>query len=279
MLLNSSGTNQCRQMQDLDKQLSEVKEENYRLRRLLEENGIIGFDEYKDVSSPRSPDSTLNRIPEGSSSISEVRSNFRGIRSSIFNLPVPYRDVWHQPLVSSTMPLLPPQDELKSAITCYHTHSHTIYPAFDWIAFTRKVDRVYENESLEGVEAIWVAVFFAVLALGTLQLADNMENAKDIERAGIRYLELSIQHICILTENITPSHAISTLLVSKFLYEMNLRPAAWIWLSTSARIGYEIGLHRDDMSTPQLDRETVKQTWWSIFALDRYVTKIRIRTE
>ena len=266
-------------MQDLDKQLSQVKEENYRLRRLLEENGIIAFDEYKDVSSPRSPRSIPDMIPKSSSNVGEVRPNFREIGSSIFNLPVPYRDVRHQPLVTSTVPMLPLQDDLKSAITSYYTHTHAIYPAFDWTAFARKIDHVYENETFEGVEAIWVAVFFAVLALGTLQSANSEENAKDRERAGIRYLELSIQHICILTENITPRHAISTLLVSKFLYEMNLRPAAWLWLSTSARIGYEIGLHREDIDLPQLERDTVKQTWWSILALDRYVTKSTVRIE
>lgn len=265
-------------MQDLDKQLSQVKDENYRLRRLLEENGIIGFDEYKDVSSSRSPRSIPDKIPKSSSSVSEVRPSYREIGSSIFNLPVPYRDVRHQPLVASIMPMLPPQDELKSAITCYYTHTHVIYPAFDWAAFIRKIDQIYESETLEGVEATWVAAFFAVLALGTLQSATSEGNAKDRERAGIRYLELSIQHICKMTENITTHHAISTLLVSKFLYEMNLRPAAWIWLSTSARIGYEIGLHYGDTDLPQLERDTVKQTWWSIFALDRYVMKGSVRT-
>ena len=256
-------------MQDLDKQLSQAKQENCRLRKMLEENGIIGFDDNNEVASPRLQQPMPLKAPRSSCDFNEVRCNLREFGSGIFSLPVPYRSMHQQPLVTAAMPLLPLRHETKFRLAGYFSHIHIFYPAFDWATFTRKIDRVYEQGTLEGAEAIWISVFYAVLALGTLQSNPDSDDAEDKERASFRYLQLSIQYICILTDNITPDHAISTLLVSRFLYEMNLRSAAWIWLSTSVRIGYEVGLHRKDIKRPTLEKKTARQTWWTIYALDR----------
>ena len=256
-------------MQDLDKQLSQAKQENCRLRKILEENGVIGFDENDPVASPRSPRPMPLKESRRSYDLNEVRCNLHEFGSGIFSLPVPYRGMRQQPLVTTAMPSLPLEHELKLRLSGYFSCIHIFYPAFDWTTFTRKIDHVYGQGTLEGAEAIWVSVFYAVLALGTLQTGHAQENAQDRERIGVRYLQLSIQHICILTDDITPDHAIATSLVSRFLYELNLRSAAWIWLSTSVRIGYEIGLHRKDIKRPCFQVEAARQTWWTIYALDR----------
>ena len=131
------------------------------------------------------------------------------------------------------------------------------------------MDRIYNKGTIEGNDAVWVSVLYAVLALGTLRATNLYATVEERDRDGICYLENSIQQICTLTDSMNVNHATSALLISMYLYEVNLKSAAWIWEGTAVRIGYEVGLHRADTKYPIPDNETRMRLWWSLFAWDR----------
>lgn len=68
-------------------------------------------------------------------------------------------------------------------------------------------------------------------------------------------------------------HARVALLHSMFLFESNMKSAAWTCLGSAVRISQSLGLHTEPTSPHGLEAEMHRRVWWSIYVWDRYATK------
>jgi hypothetical protein len=105
------------------------------------------------------------------------------------------------------------------------------------------------------------------LACGSVYKFDDSDFG---EQGGETFLEASRSLIDPWEDNYDLDHARMALLCSIFLFESNLKSAAWTWLGTAVRISQNIGLNAEP-SAPLLrvDSELRKRLWWSIYVWDR----------
>jgi hypothetical protein len=136
-----------------------------------------------------------------------------------------------------------------------------------WPSFLAQWYKVRDTGHFYGVPQTWVALFFIVLACGTLQGSKEAHADTD----GMRFYLIAARLLNTWTDNIVVDHARATLLVSVFLYEQNVRSAAWVWLGTAMRMSQEAGLECAEGPWSDIEREGRQRTYWAIVSWDRYV--------
>ena len=116
---------------------------------------------------------------------------------------------------------------------------------------------------------VWVALFFAVLACGTLQTLDSLPHSPKAEVEGMSYLDTSARALNNWTDEMVIDHARASLLISIFATEVNLKSAGLVWLGSAVRIAQDIGLHCETGPWPVVEGEIRRRVWWAIYAWDR----------
>jgi ribosomal protein L37AE/L43A len=264
-----------KQVQDLEKQIAQVKQENAHLRSLMNMR-----DSQMDLDS-EGPQITTLILPEVGShpkkrqrpplphEISRVRANLRNYSRGIFKPPAPYRQIGSQPNFNPPRPDLPPKHIADHLLQSYYTSVHAVIPILHWPTFDREYEDVYKIGSLQNVHPVWCSLLYAVLAVGILF---SNEASELRPQKGKEYIQISLMLIDLWNDEFAIDHARAAILTSVFLYEMNLKSAAWTWLASSVRISQDIGLHSETGPWPTIEGEMRRRVWWGIYAWDRLIS-------
>lgn len=215
------------------------------------------------------PNSERKRTLPTMNNFDHVRKNIRIYSRGIFKAPPPYRQMVSQPPYSSSSVKLPPRHVADRLLTQYRNFCHSFGPLLHWPTFSRAVDAVYSAGTFRGVHQEWVSLFFAVLAVGTLQTTDAPSNGARPDVEGVDYLNTSQKTINTWTDELNIDQARIGLLISIFLVEMNLKSAGWVWLGAAVKIAQDIGLHCESGPWPVIEGEVRRRVWWTIFTCDR----------
>ncbi|KAM3069531.1 hypothetical protein ACMFMG_005636 [Clarireedia jacksonii] len=265
-----------KQVQDLEKQIAQIKRENGQLRAMLSlKEGQMDIDSEGPVQTPSihlpeigSQPKRIARAALPLGDLSTVRSNLRNHGRGIFKPAAPYRQSGAAPSLLSRGPELPPRHIADHLLRAYYSSTHATLPILHWPSFEREYEDVYKASTLDNKSPIWTALFFSVLALGVLS---STEASIQSPYKGKEYLEIARNLIDLLTDEYSLDHARAALLMSIFLYEANLKSAASSWLGGAVRIAHDLGLHLESTvaGAHAVDEEMRRRVWWGIYIFDR----------
>ncbi|OCK76458.1 hypothetical protein K432DRAFT_306326 [Lepidopterella palustris CBS 459.81] len=266
-----------KQVQDLQSQLAEAKHQINHLQSMLQGGGLMGVDHRAmDVPMLKLPEITPNlerrQGPPAMLNFDHVRKNIRIYGRGIFKAPPPYRQTTHQQSFTSPPPNMPPRDAVDHLIRQYLDSIHRSYPIIHWPSFQHEVDKAYAPGGCNGMPQSWVALFFAVLACGTLATMDALSNSLRPEAEGASYMDTSARILSPWTEELSIEHAKASLLISIFLTEMNMKSAGWVWLGSAVCIAQDLGLNHETGPWPVVEGELRRRVWWAIYAWDRILS-------
>lgn len=261
-----------RQVQDLEKQLFNAKQQINQLRSMLQDNGAMAVDQASvpppQLNLPEAPPTRdRQNVAQPMERFDNVRKNIRNYSRGIFKPPQAYRHPGPQPLCSDSATPLPPKHVTDRLLAQYHGMVHRIAPCLHWPTFTSECEELYRRGTFQGLRVIWKPLFFAVLACGTLMDAPSAGKPPGAE--GSSYAETAIRNINTMTDETTIDHARTSLLLSMYFTEMNLKSAGWVWLASAIKICQDAGLYSDSGSYPHMDMEMRRRIWWSIYSWDR----------
>jgi len=263
-----------KQVQDLERQLHQARQQIGQLKGMMNDNGAPHNSSVSSnllVLPDSNPAKERAPAPRAMKNFFKVRRNIRNYGRGIFKPPQLYRMPPVQIMCQDDGPDIPPKHLADRLLAQYKMGLHPFAPLLHWPTFQGEVDNLYRTGSFKGGRKIWVAVFFAVLACGTLF---NETIHKD-EPAGFTYLEAGVQHINSMSDGVTIDHARATLLMSVYFSDRSLRSAAWIWLGAAVRTAQECGLHQDPGQGPPMQVEMRRRVWWSIYNWDRWASFVR----
>ncbi|KAF2395994.1 hypothetical protein EJ06DRAFT_253028 [Trichodelitschia bisporula] len=269
-------------VQELQQLLNEEKQRTAHLTSLLQAQAS----EFSHTSDPSvslpsldlTGSTTQKRSPPNALSPAnahQVRRNVWMYSRGVFKPPPQYRQQAPAPLISNSEITLPSRATTDLALSHYYAHYHSQAPIMHWPQFMNQVDLVYQNGNFLGQPQIWVALFFAAMACGTLQCAaaaGEGEPTVDPNVDGMRFIVVAARLLNTWTDNILPDHSRTSLLTSIFLTEQNIRSAGWVWLGTAARMSQDIGLESEGGPWNAMEGEMRKRVFWAIFARDRLLS-------
>lgn len=254
-----------RQVQDLQSQLAEAREELAELRSARrEEDHMLNLPEIRP-STERKVELPVLRDFES------VRQNIRSFGKGIFKVPPLYRQIIPPQLMIGAERQLPPKQLVDKLLHQYYYSIHRLYPILHWPSFYKQVEQMYANGSWEGVAQVWASVFYAVLACGTLQTPDSIDSEEGGRPTtdGVDFMRASTRCINTWTDEMSLDHTRCALLLCHYLTEMNLKSAGWTWLGSAVRIAQDIGLHIETGPWGMLEQEMRRRLWWCVYATDR----------
>ncbi|TKA75593.1 hypothetical protein B0A55_06353 [Friedmanniomyces simplex] len=262
-----------KQVQDLEKQLSNAKQQIAHLRTMLQDGGASDL----DTSTPSVPTLQVAEAsqkerrpgPPAMEGFDETRRNVRKYGRGIFKPPPPYRQFAAPALYSrlrQPQPL-PPKDVTDHLLSNYHSSVHIYAPMIHWPTFMQEYESVYRFGSFQQSPHIWVAVFYGVLACGTLMGPQRNNTAQEGDAAA--YVDLCIKNINTWSDEFSMDSARAAVLISVYFMEVNWRSAGWVWLGSAVRIAQDLGLHTDRGPYPPVEAEMRRRVWWSIYNWDR----------
>lgn len=251
-----------RQVQDLEKQLAQTRQQLQHLRSIPKAVEIPDHPRHGSRSpSPNSREtgSVKRRKIGADRQLSHVRINLRSFGKGII-IP-PHGDDRDLPAArkGSFVPALPSLQEVDHLLEQYHTYFYKVLPSVPWNAFSETVKTVCAKGSLESEPGIWISLFFSILALGALP-----DRSYDAER----YFSVAKSLFDVWTDHITSHHPQVALLMGIYLVETNQREAGWTCLGITIRMAQDIGLHTESQDLQSPDEEARRRLWWSIYACD-----------
>jgi len=197
-----------------------------------------------------------------------VWRNLRKYSRGVFKLPPPYRQVMPTPKIDSSEITLPSRHTVEALIANYYSYWHRQAPIVHWPTFTQQVDNVLAAGTFVGIAQIWAGLFFSVLACGTLLPSEHANLGLDSMK-GMEYIIISARLLNTWTDNQLADHARTALLISTFMYELNIRSAGWVWLGTAVRMSQDVGLHLENGPWQPHEAAARKRLLWAIIAWDR----------
>ncbi|KAH9828231.1 fusarisetin A cluster transcription factor fsa6-like [Teratosphaeria destructans] len=235
-----------KQVQDLEKQLSMAKAQINSLRTMLREDRSPELDgTTTHVPTLQLPEATTRERRQGPPALDgfeDVRRNLRHYGRGLFRPPPAFKPLGAQPLWPHAHQPLPPKHAADRLLSHYHGSVHVYAPMLHWPSFVQEYETVYRAGTFAQSQHIWVALFFAVLACGTLMDPQPHGAVQDGDGAG--YLDTCIRSINTWSDELTVDHARTALLVSIYFMEVNQKSPGWMWL------GAPSVLHRTSGCTP-----------------------------
>lgn len=265
-----------KQVQDLERQLDKIRQENNSLRRMLQDRDggsmELDIDSSEQLAlQPQLPEigsqPRRKKRPEPTHEFSRVRASMRSSSKGVWKPPAPYRAPRPAvPPFDSPRPELPTRATTEQLLKSYYSSVHTMFPILHWTTFQQCIDDLYRPGGLQAAPASFVASFFAVLAVGSLY---SPEAAVHRSVLGSELAEASSRMIDAWHNDYALDHARTQLLMALFLYEANMKSAAWTWLGTAVRIAQDLGLHSEVGSWTIVEGEMRRRIWWTVYILDK----------
>lgn len=261
-----------KQVQDLEKQLQAAKKQISQLRGIVQDGAGPGHSipSASDVPALLLPENTTKErrpSPPAVEGFDEVRRNLRAYGKGVFKAPPPYRQFGPQPTYPHPNHALPPKHVADRLVDHYRGSVHLYAPHLHMPTFVQEYEELYRAGSFQQSRHVWVALFYAVLACGTL--GDPQSTSPNEESIGAQYLNHCITSMNTWCDELTVDHVRASLLISIYFVEINLRSPGWVWLGSAVRIAQDIGLHTDHGRYSPLDGEMRRRVWWSVYNWDR----------
>ncbi|KAF1995649.1 hypothetical protein P154DRAFT_342735 [Amniculicola lignicola CBS 123094] len=260
-----------KQVQDLQSQLAELRQENTQLRtKVSPDKTVMDLDRgpmtnFHLESQPTSHTASQRIAPPILNNFNHVRKNIRSYSREIFQVPYENRTEYS----ASTLPEIPPRANFAHLSRAYLDSIHEMYPVLHWPTFQREVDEVYTSRSFQDKAREWVGLFFAMLACGSLQTPGSATRSPNSRPAGMELYELSKQLVDPASQELNIVHAQGALLLSIFATESNLKSTGLAWAASAVRVAQILGLQCGNRSWPIIEGEVRRRLWWSIYAWDR----------
>ncbi|TGZ79346.1 hypothetical protein EX30DRAFT_308958 [Ascodesmis nigricans] len=261
-----------KQVQDLEKQLASVKRELEEFRK-NQPDGSPGMGSSIDTPSIMMPDAGQKRqrlhAPPLSQNRPAVLSHLRDYGRGVFKPPPPYRLIGEQKPFQRPVLELPPPEVGNALLSSYYQAIHRILPIVHWPQFVSQYDEVQNQKDTSNLSPSWASILFAVFACGIMHTTDP-----DIRKYyhGEIYMQYSRMLTDVFNDEFTIEHAVSALLTSVFMVEINHKSAAWTWLGVAVRIAQDVGLHRESGPWPTVEGEMRRRVWWGIYVWDRLLS-------
>ncbi|KAF2183691.1 hypothetical protein K469DRAFT_206266 [Zopfia rhizophila CBS 207.26] len=260
-----------KQVQDLQSQLADLRQENSHLRSRMSDRDAMDIDR-RQPDSQREIQMTVQKArPPTMNNFDLVRRNIRTHSRDIFEPPPPYRQTSVLMSSPSALPEIPSRADFARLSRSYLDSVHESFPVVHWPTFQREVDQVYTARSFQGMPQGWIGLFFAVMACGALQPSTSHESPKS-SKASMSYSEISSQSLTPWPEEPSLTHAKVAILLSIFNHESNMKSAGSMWLASAVGIAQELGLHAETETWPVVEGETRRRLWWSIYTWDRILS-------
>ncbi|KAF2966483.1 hypothetical protein GQX73_g7106 [Xylaria multiplex] len=262
-----------KQVQDLEKQMERVRRENSHLKRSLAERTGEHMDVDAEVAEHialRLPD--LNSEPRKRKRPSAVhdyaraRVHFRNMSKGLLKAPAPYRPWPESAIFDQAQPPLPAKVTTDKLLHSYYAAVHVMTPIIHWPSFQRDVDRLYQSNDRRQVPTPWLAMFFAVLAVGCLFSADPAPE-RTIQ-AG-EFMDASKSLMDPWANDYVLDDVRGLFLLAVALYEMNLKSAAWKWLGKAIRCAQDLELHLELGARSRVEADMRRRVWWAVYIFDR----------
>ncbi|KAH7128285.1 fungal-specific transcription factor domain-containing protein [Dendryphion nanum] len=264
----------ARQVQDLQSQLADLRQENSQLKTRGPDRDPMDIDRAAAVhrrypSSPTSQEKSQRIQPPVMPNFEHVRRNIRMHSHGIFDIP-------SQGLSSTTtspgianVPELPPRADFAHTSRSYLDSIHEAFPILHWPTFQREVDQIYTARSFHGISPDWINLFFAVMACGTLQASISSPGSPKPGKAGTAFFDQAGHAMGQASQGPNLNHVKTALLLSIFATESNRKTEGATWLATAARYAQMLGLHIEAHQSSVLDAEMRRRLWWAIYVRDR----------
>ncbi|KAK2795290.1 hypothetical protein FQN50_009783 [Emmonsiellopsis sp. PD_5] len=260
-----------KQVQDLERQLAQARQQILQLR-----SGIPKIDSLMDIDlemhddAPKIPEigrrpSRINPPILSTQVSSNVCWKMQSYGRGLIKPPPTLSNTHPPPLLTADLPPLPPTSVADALLGHYFSSIHSYFPILHWQTLLREHDRISRTGSLRGTSRGWTAVFFAVLACGSLRSGES-----DLSK-GREFLQISIGLIDRWQDEFALDQARAAMLISIYMYEMNLKSASWVWLGSAVRIAQDLGLHVNSGSWAPMDAELRKRFWWALYSWERLV--------
>ncbi|KAF1819850.1 uncharacterized protein K489DRAFT_290177, partial [Dissoconium aciculare CBS 342.82] len=274
-----------KQVQDLEKQLSQARQHITQLKDRLKDGGVALAD--ADVKSAIIANAPVLNLPSSTQKehrpplpaidgMDEVRKNIRNYSRGIFKPPPPYRQFGAQTRFPHQNHPLPPKHIADRCLANYHGSVHLNSPLLHWPTFMKEYEEVYRVGGFQDSRHIWVALFYSVMACGIV-MDPRPSTAKD-EADGAHYIDLCLMNVNTWSDELTLDTVRTTLIMSIFFVESNLLSPAWVWMGAAVRIAQDIGLHTDRRAYTSREAENSfeaemrRRVWWSVYNWDRIIS-------
>lgn len=261
-----------KQVQDLEKQIERMKRDNGNLRlRLHEKDGSMDVEAGTDhpssshvpsiASEPRRRRRTAP-LPE----LSRARASVRTYAKGVWQLPTPYR-VSEPSFYDLLHTDIPPRVVTDQLLHTYRSTAHTMFPILHLPTFQSTVDELYSRGSSPAMPRSWLALFFTVLAVGSLFDPEPVSTSTFHRPA--QYLDASRKISDSWNNNFELDDARTFILTAFCLNELNLKSAAWNLLGNAVRVGQDLGLYLESGPWSFIEGEMRRRVWWMIYVVDR----------
>ena len=215
-----------------------------------------------DIPGPIAPQYHRSKAPLGRD-FSRVRSNIKDFGRGVMKLAPHYRQNVPR-TVHSPQLRLPPSSFAERLMQRYYDCVHSFLPVLHWPSFYDQFSHVYRHGITSETSKEWLAIFFNVLACGSLFMLGptRFTDAKEYMGQGKLMLDP-------FENNFTLDYARVAFLSSICLFELNLRSASWAWLGTAIRVAQDIELHIHSTDPSPVEGEMKKRVWYALYVWDR----------
>ncbi|RKF65202.1 putative transcriptional regulatory protein PB24D3.01 [Erysiphe neolycopersici] len=264
-----------KQVQDLEKQIAQIKRENLHLR------SIISLQNKQTCKENEGSQQVSFQLPLIGSRLKKrlrpplvkglliAESNIQKYSKGIFKPTLPSQSLANSNLFTIPKPDLLQKHTSDQILHSYYCSIHLVMPILHWSTFLNEYENVYKAGSFQNVLPEWISLLYTVLAVGSLF---NKEQVTQRPKRGREFIDISLKLSDNWTDDFTLDHARAAVLTSIFFAEVNLKSAARRWLAISVCISQEIGLHTEfgSWSTSQL--EIRRRVWWGVYIWDRQIS-------
>lgn len=208
------------------------------------------------------------QAPPVAQHLAVVRDHVRDYGRGVFKPPPPYRPIGEPQNFDHPILPLPPVHHGDALLSSYYEAIHNIIPILHWPQFIVQYERVKHHKDTTNISPVWGSILYGVFACGLLYTTDP-EIRAEYPCRGKTWINYTRMLTDVFNDEFTIEHAISALLISVFMTELNCKSAAWTWLGAAVRIAQDIGLHRESGPWPVVEGEMRRRVWWGIYAWDR----------
>jgi hypothetical protein len=261
-----------RQVQDLQSQIAELTHVNSQLRNKVSDQSLMDVERmdmkrrHSEVHSGIVLGPRQMTVPV-LDNFDHVCNNIREHARNVFSTP--HQNCSRAAEPTWPLPEVPPRAEYAYFSRNFLDTMHDWYPALHWPTFQRKADEVYATRSFEGCSREWIALFFAVLACGSLHPRPERNGPQSGLLEGQAMFETAASALQPWPEDLTITHAQAALMLSIFATESNQRSLGSIWLASAVRVVQELQISPEMDCWSPFDGEIRRRLWWSIYVRDR----------
>ncbi|KAI9668588.1 MAG: hypothetical protein M1831_001027 [Alyxoria varia] len=262
------------QVQDLERQLSEVKTQNDELKSMLGPSDPMEVDNPSMTSEHTA--TSLRRthvVPSGALKYSQIRENILQYGRQIFLPPFAVAETPTSVLNFGDPPSLPPKEIVDTLTSRFRDTFHTTRPIVDLTAFYAQYERCCETGDFQPASQSYAGLFFAVLALGSL-LSPDARPTQLHWNGDEDYLFGQAAHLYTddaNTDAATLDQCRTALILSVYCLESNMKHNCRAWSALAVSVATELGLHLRPLSLSTTGLKMESLVWLAVFSHDTLV--------